>query len=266
MTIGFIKIHRQILDWNRYSDNNTFRLFMHLLLTANYEDKVWRGIEVNRGQLATSNQSLATSTNLSQQQIRTALRNLKATGEITIQTTNRYTLVNIENYNLYQDNPNKDNMQSNISLNNPTTNKEQTNNNQITTTKEIKKIRSKEDKNICRYFSEKDLAEGLRFILENKLNRKLKTKGWSSHIKKLRDIDLKGREEPEVDIGNAIQAISDYHGEEFFPEINSARSLRDKFDKIENFLNRSKKASTPKQPSNNNEVYQEFLKNGGEND
>jgi hypothetical protein len=106
----------------------------------------------------------------------------------------------------------------------------------------------------------------LQFILENKLNRKLKAKGWDSYIRKLKDIDLKGREEPEVDIGKAIQAISDHHGEEFFPEINSARSLRDKFDKIENFLNRSKKASSSKQSSNNNEVYQEFLKNGGEND
>ena len=31
---GWIKLHRKITEWEWYSDANTFRVFMHLLLTA----------------------------------------------------------------------------------------------------------------------------------------------------------------------------------------------------------------------------------------
>ena len=40
---GWIKLHRQILDWEWYDDINVKVLFLHLLLTANYEDKKWQG-------------------------------------------------------------------------------------------------------------------------------------------------------------------------------------------------------------------------------
>lgn len=50
---GWIKLHRKITEWEWYSDANTFRVFMHLLLTANYEDKRWRNIDVKRGQIIT---------------------------------------------------------------------------------------------------------------------------------------------------------------------------------------------------------------------
>ena len=36
---GWIKIHRQILEWEWYSDTNTFRVFLHLLLKANHKEK-----------------------------------------------------------------------------------------------------------------------------------------------------------------------------------------------------------------------------------
>ena len=146
--IGFIKIHRKILDWEWYSDTNAFRLFMHLLLSANYEDKKFQGLDIKRGQLVVGRIELAKSTNLSEQQIRTALTKLKSTNEITIQSTNKFSIIELVNYNLYQDNKRENNQQDNQPINNPTTNDQPTNNQQITTTKEDKKIKNKEDKNI----------------------------------------------------------------------------------------------------------------------
>ena len=143
-SIGFIKIHRKILDWEWYSDTNAFRLFMHLLLSANYEDKKFQGLDIKRGQLVVGRIELAKSTNLSEQQIRTSLTKLKSTNEITIQSTNKFSIIELVNYNLYQDTKKENNQP----INNPTTNNQPTNNQQITTTKEVKKIRSKEDKNI----------------------------------------------------------------------------------------------------------------------
>ena len=40
---GFVKLHRSLLKWEWYDDLNTFKLFMHLLLTVNYYDRQWRG-------------------------------------------------------------------------------------------------------------------------------------------------------------------------------------------------------------------------------
>lgn len=38
---GYIKLYRQIVDWEWYDDIPTSRLFMHLLLKANYAEREW---------------------------------------------------------------------------------------------------------------------------------------------------------------------------------------------------------------------------------
>lgn len=100
---GWIKLHRKITEWEWYGDANTFRVFIHLLLTANYEDKRWRNIEVKRGQIITGRMELAQILGLSERQIRTALDKLKMSGVIAIKTTNQYSLITVENYNCFQD-------------------------------------------------------------------------------------------------------------------------------------------------------------------
>lgn len=100
---GFIKIYRSLIGWEWYDDLNTTRLFIHLLLTVNYENQPWQGIEIKRGQRVTSIGKLAQETGLSYQNIRTSISRLKSTGEITIKSTNKYTLITVENYGLYQD-------------------------------------------------------------------------------------------------------------------------------------------------------------------
>lgn len=131
--IGHIKLHRQLLNWGWYDDVNAFRLFTHLLITVNYKTKDWHGITINAGQIVTSRERLALQTNLSEQQVRTSLNKLKSTSELTIKTTNKYTIITITNWKKYQANNQQDNQQI--------TNNQPTNNQQITTTKEDKKIR-----------------------------------------------------------------------------------------------------------------------------
>lgn len=99
---GYIKLYRSILDWEWYQDIPTKIVFLHLLLSANYEDKKWKGITVHRGETATSYGKIAEKTGLSYQQARNAVSKLKSTGNITQQTTNRYSLIHIENFEMYQ--------------------------------------------------------------------------------------------------------------------------------------------------------------------
>ena len=51
---GFIKIHRSLLEWEWWDDINTFRLFITILLLANWKDKRWHGKLIRRGSLWTS--------------------------------------------------------------------------------------------------------------------------------------------------------------------------------------------------------------------
>lgn len=100
---GFIVIHRQIIDWEWYRDTNTFCLFIHLLLMANYEDGRFEGKVVRRGQLITSLSSLSKKTGLSIRQTRTALEHLISTGEVTNESCPQYRVISIVNYDKYQD-------------------------------------------------------------------------------------------------------------------------------------------------------------------
>ena len=124
---GWIKLHRQILEWEWYSDNNCFRLFLHLLLKANHKEKRFKGIELKVGSIVTSRDLLARETGLSSQQIRTALNKLISTNEITSETSSQGTILQIVSYEKYQ------------VATNEITNEQPTSNQRVTTNKNIKK-------------------------------------------------------------------------------------------------------------------------------
>jgi len=103
MSTGWVKLHRQLLDWEWYNDVNTTRVFLHLLLVANHKDNNWRGIEIKRGQRLTSISSLASETHLSIKNIRTSIKRLKSTNEVASYSTAQHTVFTMVNYDLYQD-------------------------------------------------------------------------------------------------------------------------------------------------------------------
>jgi len=107
MSTGWVKLHRQLLDWEWYNDVNTTRVFLHLLLVANHKDNNWRGIEIKRGQRLTSISGLASETNLSIKNIRTSIKRLKSTNEVASQSTAQHTVFTMVNYDLYQEGANE---------------------------------------------------------------------------------------------------------------------------------------------------------------
>lgn len=100
---GFIKLHRQITEWEWYDDANTFRVWIHLILKANHKDHEWRGLTIKRGQCVCSVRTLSEELKLSPKQVRTALKHLESTQEVAIKTANKFTLVTIEKYSVFQD-------------------------------------------------------------------------------------------------------------------------------------------------------------------
>ena len=100
---GWIKMFRQITDWELYKDVNSKVLFLHLLLTAAYTDYTTSdGFVVHAGCCFTSIRQLADETGLSIRQVRTALERLEATHSLTQQTTHRGTLIKVEKWAFFQ--------------------------------------------------------------------------------------------------------------------------------------------------------------------
>lgn len=134
----YIKLFRKFKDWWWYDDKNVKILFLEILLSVNHTEKKWRNVEIKPWEMITSVEKLSLSIWLSIQEVRTALKKLKSTNEITIKTTNNFTLIKVNKWNDYQ----KNNNQNNNQLTNKTTNEQQTNNNQLTTTKEWKECKN----------------------------------------------------------------------------------------------------------------------------
>lgn len=91
-----------MLNWEWYKDTNTKVVFIHLLLTVNYEDGKWKGREIKRGQRITSYKKLSDEINVSVQSVRTAIKHLILTGELTSLTTSENSLITVINYDKYQ--------------------------------------------------------------------------------------------------------------------------------------------------------------------
>lgn len=142
---GWIKLHRSLLDWEWYKDHNTTRVLIHLLVSVNYEDKRWKGVDVKAGSIITSYSNLSNDIGLSIQQIRTILKRLKINKQINIQSTNKFIHISLIKWEELQE------------VNTKSTSKQheskQSNNNQITTTKESKEIENKEIHPMQEYIS-----------------------------------------------------------------------------------------------------------------
>lgn len=156
--IGWIKLHRKILEWEWYDDINVFRLFTHLLLTVNYEDKKWHGISIKRGQILIGVEELGKKSGLTRQQTRTAIDKLISTNEITKSTTSLYTILTINKFEEYQDNNQVDNQRA--------TNEQPSNNQVVTTTKEYKEV--KEEKKLV--YTPPNLSDEDFSYIANKYN------------------------------------------------------------------------------------------------
>ncbi len=99
----YIKIE-EFLNWEWYGDNQTTRLYLHLLIKANPETERRGGEEIKRGQWAmmSSLEKLAKTLDMSIQSLRTALEKLKSTEDIRIKTTKKYRLIEVVKYEKFR--------------------------------------------------------------------------------------------------------------------------------------------------------------------
>lgn len=196
MNNGFVKLSRSILEWEWYDHPDVFRIYIHLLIKANYAPAKWRGIEIFEGEHITSINKLSKELLMSEFKVRESLLKLKNTSYIDVITTNKFTRLKLVKSVVYNNSADINHKQiSGLTSNKSQSNQEQTATNkknkekkEIEERKEIFKNEifkfSKEFSNdhliqFYDYWSTENRHTGrLAFEEENKWNLELKLKRW----------------------------------------------------------------------------------------
>ena len=135
---GWIKIHRALLDHWCATEPEELSVWVRLLCEANFENRksMINGclIEVERGQLVFGLDAFSKKSGVSVSKLRRIISLLESDGMISRQKTSKYSLISIACYDKYQE----DDRQN--------AGKTQANHNQIAAPKEVKNLRSEEDK------------------------------------------------------------------------------------------------------------------------
>ena len=143
---GFIKLHRKITEWEWYNDTVVKVTFLHILLTANFKETNYKGIDLRPGQLITTIKQLSEETGQTERQTRRALDKLKRSNELSIKASNKFSVITVENWAKYQGLDETEGEQKGKQNVNQRSNKGQTNGQANGQHK--KNIRNKEYKNI----------------------------------------------------------------------------------------------------------------------
>jgi hypothetical protein len=133
---GYIKLWRKSLDTSFFRNINLMHFWIWCLLKASHKEKVFsvgfQEVTLNPGEFVFGRKKASEETGLSEQTIRTCLTYLQNMENLTIKTTNKFSVISIVNWNEYQG-----------ELTNKLTNEQPTTNQQLTTNKN-----DKNDKNV----------------------------------------------------------------------------------------------------------------------
>lgn len=134
---GYIKIWRKTMDSGLLLMPNTLAVFIYILMNASHKQiKVGTKtgfVTLERGQYISGLFKLSEELEQSVQNIRTSLERLKDAEILTIKSTNKYSIYTIVNYDKYQNS--SDEVTSNL------TNNQQTSNKQVTTKQELEELK-----------------------------------------------------------------------------------------------------------------------------
>lgn len=227
MSSGWVKLHRKITEWEWYSDVNTTRVFLHLLVVANHKDKKWRGIDIKRGQRLTSISALSKETSLTIKNIRTAIKRLKSTNEVASYSTAQHTIFTMVNYDLYQEEANE------------TANQGQTEGKQGATNKNVKNEKNVKNKDFVESepqrkkfnFTDVDYqcAEWIYSLVKQVApsSKKPNFESWANTVRLMRESDKLTH--------NDISEVFTWANQDSFWSVNilSAAKLRQKFPQLQ---------------------------------
>lgn len=102
MDNGWIKLHRKLTEWEWYKEPYTRIVFEYVLLVSCHKEQNFRGIKVGVGEALRTLETIAFDNGITIQNARTAIKNLKSTGELTEKQHGKYRILRVNNYSQYQ--------------------------------------------------------------------------------------------------------------------------------------------------------------------
>lgn len=168
---GYIKLWRKSLDSGIMGNAPLWMFWCWCLMKASHKKTKcmvgYQEVCLDAGQFIFGRHKAAKTLHLSEQTIKTCLNSLKATNNLTIKSTNKYSIITIVNWDSYQQADFEDNQQSNQQTHQPLTSNQPATNQQLTTYKNIKNNKNEK--------KEKTIGE----ILPEWLDKKL----WNEFLK-----------------------------------------------------------------------------------
>jgi hypothetical protein len=109
---GWIKLYRQLLTNGWFRNHKLLVFWIYCLLKASHKpSKVTAGYQViplEPGQFIFGRRKASAETKLSEQEIRSCLSFLKSSKNLTLKTTNKFSIISIVNWERYQGNNHQD--------------------------------------------------------------------------------------------------------------------------------------------------------------
>jgi len=227
---GWIKLHRKILDNPIFLKPDLYQLFSYCILRANHSETkiIWNGEEetLEKGCFITGRKVIAKDTGQNERTTYDRLKLLEKLKMITLKSNNKFSVVKVLNYSLYQG--------EECDIQQPANNKPTTNQQPANTDKNVKNV--KNDKNISssqkNKFSDDAIelslaSELFNLILQNNPSaKKPNLQTWAKSI----DLMIRVDNRSVSDIQEVIrwcQKDSFWQG-----NILSTAKLRDKYDQL----------------------------------
>ena len=141
LTGGWVRLYRSVITGGWIKNHHLFIFWCYCLMKASHkEHRLFVGhqqITLQPGQFVFGRKTASDETGLTEQNIRTCLHSLETSGNLTIKATNKFSIITVENWGIYQSNDER--------ATNKATNGQPATNQQLTTNKNDKK--GKKEKN-----------------------------------------------------------------------------------------------------------------------
>ncbi len=196
MLLGWIKLHRQLLDNWIMTEPEALSVWVRFLLEANHETKkkMLNGslVEIKRGQLIFGLEAFSARSGVSVAKLRRYLKLLESDGMINRLKTAKYSIITIASFDSYQ------------SVDRQTTSKQQANDKQIATPKECKNVNNVKEvidhlnlvinakykhstkshaENISARLNDGHSVDDLKLVINSKANEWLNDKVMSQYLR-----------------------------------------------------------------------------------
>lgn len=148
---GWIKLHRKILDSPVFENEKILKVFMYCLLQASHKDHTHlvgtQVVNLKAGQMVFGRESWSKRLKIKESTLYRYMKLLETLNIVEIKTNNKFSIVTVVNWGVYQDSNNQSEQQMD--------NKRTTDEQQMDTNKNVKNEKNEKNKDIVAYLNEK---------------------------------------------------------------------------------------------------------------